>query len=370
MENRSGTLENLGINFKKQNKKGMKILIVGNMGYIGPWVAKQLRSSFPGSNLIGFDIGYFSHCLTNPKHLPEVYLDQQIFGDKRNFPEELLNDVDAVIDLAAISNDPMGKEYEEITYEVNYRAAVSLAKKSKKAGVKSFVFASSCSMYGAASEFAKTETDSLNPLTAYAKSKVKAEEELEPLASGDFTITCHRFATACGWSNRLRLDLVLNDFIAGAVANKEISILSDGSPWRPLINPRDMARAIEWSATRKGANGGNFLAVNTGANDWNVQIKDLATSVAEIIPGVDLSINTNAEPDKRSYQVNFDLFKSLAPNHQPIHKLDDTIEDLYNNLGEMNFSDTNYRSSQLVRLHVLSKLKKENILTTDLKWNL
>ena len=338
------------------------------MGYIGPNVTKHLRTVFPNAELIGFDIGYFSHCLTNPTILPEILLDKQIFGDVRKFPEALLEGIDAVIDLAAISNDPMGKEYEEITMEVNFKSAVELAKKAKNAGVKNFVYASSCSMYGAASEYAKTENDSLNPLTAYARSKVSAEEKLETLASDSFTITCLRFATACGWSNRLRLDLVLNDFVAGAIVNKEISILSDGTPWRPMINTKDMARAIEWGSTRKANNGGNFVAVNAGSNEWNNQIKPLAEAVATIIPGVKVTTNPDAMPDKRSYQVNFDLFKSLAPNHQPIHNLESTIREIYDNLVAMGYNDPDFRNSQLIRLKVLGKLKQANLLNQNLEW--
>lgn len=348
----------------------MKILIVGNMGYIGPNVTKQIRSSFPEATLIGFDIGYFSHCLTNPSVLPEILLDQQIFGDIRKFPEEILNGVDAVVDLAAISNDPMGKQYEEITQEVNFKSAVELAKKAKNAGVKNFVYASSCSVYGSASEYAKTENDSLNPLTAYARSKINAEGKLETLANDSFTITCLRFATACGWSNRIRLDLVLNDFVAGAIVHKEISILSDGTPWRPMINTKDMARAIEWALFRAANNGGQFLTVNTGSNEWNNQIKPLAETVGKIIPGIKISTNPDAVPDKRSYQVNFDLFKSLAPNHQPINDLESSIKEIYSNLIAMNFNDSNFRTSQLIRLEVLSRLKENKLLNGNLEWSL
>ncbi len=229
----------------------MKAIIFGNLGYIGPNVVKQLRNSFPDAELLGFDIGYFAHCLTNPYYFPEVYLDGQIFGDIRNVDPKILEGADAIVDLAAISNDPMGKQYEDITMEVNYKAAVELAKKAKQAGVRNFVYASSCSVYGVASEFAKKEEDELNPLTAYARSKIATEKELLDLADDNFTITCHRFATACGFSNRLRLDLVLNDFVASAIVSKEIVILSDGTPWRPMINTKDMARAIEWSLTRR-----------------------------------------------------------------------------------------------------------------------
>jgi len=347
----------------------MKIIIAGNLGYVGPSVTNQLRTSFPDAELIGFDIGYFAHSLVNPSFSPEVKLDAQVFGDIRNFPKKLLKDVDAVLDLAAISNDPMGNKYEAITMEVNYKAAVNLAKLCRENGVKKFVYASSCSMYGAASEYPKMEDDELNPLTAYARSKVAAEKEMEPLADKDFTITCLRFATACGFTNRLRLDLVLNDFVAGALVNKEIGILSDGTPWRPMINTKDMARAFEWGVLRDKSQGGSFLAVNTGSNEWNNQIKPLAEAVAGQITGVEVSINEDAAPDKRSYRVNFDLFKSLAPDHQPIWDLETTIRELRDNLLEMNFSDPNFRESNLIRLKVLNYLQQNNYINENLEWN-
>jgi nucleoside-diphosphate-sugar epimerase len=347
----------------------MKIIIAGNLGYIGPSVTAQLRSTFPGAELIGFDIGYFTHSLTNPYYFPEVMLDSQVFGDIRKFPEALLRDVDAVLDLAAISNDPMGKKYEEVTMEVNYRAAVNLARLCKRNGVKKFVYASSCSMYGAASEYPKKEGDELNPLTAYARSKVAAEKEMEPMADGDFIVTCLRFATACGFTNRLRLDLVLNDFVAGALVNREIGILSDGTPWRPMINTKDMARAFEWGVLRDKEQGGEFLAVNTGSNEWNNQIAPLAEAVAAQIPGVKVSVNKDAAPDKRSYRVNFDLYKSLAPDHQPIWDLESTITEIRDNLLEMNFNDPNFRESKLIRLHVLNYLEKHGMINSNLEWN-
>lgn len=346
----------------------MKILITGNMGYVGPGVVAQLRRKYPEAELIGFDSGYFAKCLTNATYLPEAKLNTQIFGDVRNFDPEILNGVTAVIYLAAISNDPMGNKFEQVTMDVNYKAAVEMAKAARSKGVKTFTFASSCSMYGEASEGAKVETDTLNPLTAYARSKVAAEKDLEPLATDDFTITCLRFATACGFSNRLRLDLVLNDFVAGAVISKEISILSDGTPWRPLINVLDMALAIEWAIVRTPDNGGNFLAVNTGSNEWNYQVKDLANEVARIVPGVKVSINADAPPDKRSYRVNFDLYKKLAPNHQPQHNLESTIHDLKKNLELMNFSDPDFRNSYMIRLKILNQLQEKEALDNQLYW--
>lgn len=346
----------------------MKILIVGNLGYVGPSVVRQLRQTYPEATLIGFDIGYFAHCLTNPTALPELDLDQQVFGDIRAFPAALLEGVDAIVDLAAISNDPIGNKFEDVTMDINFRAAVNLARLAKDNGVRSFVYASSCSMYGQADDAPRKETDRLNPLTAYARSKVAAEEALEKLAADNFTVTCNRFATACGWTTRLRLDLVLNDFVAGALINRHISILSDGTPWRPMINTKDMARALDWSVSRPAGNGGRFLAVNTGSNSWNTTMLSLAEAVAQVIPGVDISINPDAPPDKRSYRANFDLYKQLAPDHQPLEDLISTVREIRDNLVAMNFNDPDYRSSQLIRLQVISQLQACGRLDRHLSW--
>lgn len=347
----------------------MRILIIGNMGYVGPGTVKQLRTTYPEAELIGYDMGYFANHLTNTKVLPEVRLNKQIIGDVRNFPAELLEGIDAIVYLAAISNDPMGAVYADITLEVNYRSAVRIAGLARAAGVKAFVYASSCSIYGAADDYPKTETDTLAPLTAYAKSKVAAETGLAKLASKDFTVTCLRFATACGMSDRLRLDLVLNDFVAGAIISKEINILSDGTPWRPLINVKDMAIALEWGVGREASNGGEFLVVNTGTSSWNYQVKDLAKAVSEIVPGCRVTVKTDAPPDKRSYKVNFDLYKKLAPNHQPVHNLKVTINELYESIKNMRLADANFRDSNFMRLKILTSLRAEKYVDENLTWS-
>ena len=345
----------------------MKIVIFGNMGYVGPGVIERLRATYPTATLIGYDTGFFASCLTDVDYLPERKLDHQFFGDIRNVPDEVLKGADAVVNLAAISNDPMGTKFEEVTLDVNHKSGIALAKRAKSLGVKVFVFASSCSMYGAASDGAKTEDSTLNPLTAYARSKVYTEQDLKPLADKNFMITCLRFATACGMSSRLRLDLVLNDFVACALAAKHITILSDGTPWRPLINVKDMAIAIDWAISRP-AEIGDFLAVNTGTDQWNYQVKDLADAVASVIPGVKVSINTEAPPDKRSYRVNFGLYKKLAPNHQPKYDLLTTIKELKEGLEAMKFNDSDFRDSKLMRLKVLTTLQDKKQLSDDLKW--
>jgi len=250
----------------------------------------------------------------------------------------------------------------------NYRACIELAKEAKEEGVKAFVYASSCSMYGSAEDSARTEQCPLNPLTAYAKSKVSAERDLKNLADSRFKVTCLRFSTGCGMSDRLRLDLVLNDFVAGAVASKKITVLSDGSPWRPLINVKDMARAIDWAISRDVAEGGEFLAINVGSEGWNYQVKDLAEAVAKVIPNVDISINKNAQPDRRSYRVNFELFRKLAPQHQPQVDLVTSIKELRDGLEAMGFNDQNFRNSNHMRLKVLTQLRQKGLLNEKLQW--
>ena len=347
----------------------MKILITGNMGYIGPCVVQQLRESHPNAMLVGLDMGYFANCLTNEEILPECKVDLQYFADMRNLPTDSLRDVDAIVHLAAISNDPMGNKFEKLTFDINYRASIELARKAKEAGAKAFVYASSCSMYGSAEDSARTEQSPLNPLTAYAKSKVSTEKDLKKLADKKFKVTSLRFSTACGMSERLRLDLVLNDFVAGAIASNNITILSDGKPWRPLINTKDMARAIDWAIIRDITHGGEFLAVNIGSDEWNYQVRDLAEAVAKVIPDVDISINKDAQPDKRSYRVNFDLFKKLAPEHQPKVDIITTIKELKNGLEGMGFNNSDFRNSSFMRLRVLTDLQERGLLNDSLEWS-
>jgi nucleoside-diphosphate-sugar epimerase len=313
-------------------------------------------------------MGYFSNCLTASEAFPECLLDIQYFGDVRVFDPGILSDVDSIVYLAAISNDPMGAMFENVTLDVNHRAAVVLAQMAKKAGVKTFVFASSCSVYGCAEGDTRREGAPVNPLTAYAKSKVMAERDLAELADGTFTVTCLRFATACGMSERLRLDLVLNDFVASALTTRRITILSDGTPWRPLIHVKDMAKAIEWGIHREGSDGGHYLIVNAGSEQWNYQIKDLADAVAKVIPGVAISINRNAQPDKRSYRVNFEKFFQLAPDFQPEVNLITAVSDLRDGLKAMGFQDHNFRNSKFVRLNTLKHLNESGYLTASLEW--
>ena len=321
----------------------MKILITGNMGYVGPALVRHFRQNFVDSELIGLDTGFFAHCLTGAKLMPEALLDEQWFSDVREVAPIDLEGINAVVHLAAISNDPMGKAFEAVTADINQHASVNLAAASKAAGVRSFVFASSCSVYGYAEGDARDENSELNPLTEYARSKIGTEADIEALADDSFAVTCLRFPTACGMSDRLRLDLVLNDFVASAVATGKIQILSDGTPWRPLIDIKDMSRAAEWAVQRTSDVGGAFLSVNAGSTEWNYQIRDLAEAVRKEMNGVEIDINKDAVPDKRSYRVDFSLYESLAPNHLPQIDLAQSIRELKSGLERMAFNDANFR---------------------------
>ena len=349
----------------------MKVLICGMLGYIGPTVCKHLKTVSPSIELVGLDTGFFSSYVTQFERLGETYCDVQIYKDIRDVNEDYFNGFDAVIVLSAISNDPMGNKFETVTNEINYLSVKKLIENFLQRPNKRLVFASSCSMYGSAGDDAKCETDEINPLTAYAKSKVALEKALQLIPLGEnTTATSLRFATACGMSDRLRLDLVLNDFVASALINRKVEILSDGSPWRPLINVKDMARAIEWAITRNKDIISQYLAVNVGCNGWNYTVKELAEAVANKVEGCNISVNPNAVPDKRSYKVNFDLFKKIAPEHQPIFTLEDTIDELIDGIGNIqHIMNADFRSSNFIRLYTLDEHIKSKRLSEDLRWS-
>ena len=262
----------------------------------------------------------------------------------------------------------MGNRFEAATEEINRIASTRLAKLANEAGVRSFVFASSCSVYGFAESGARREDDALNPLTAYARSKAMTEEALSQMELTGMTVSSLRFATACGMSDRIRLDLVLNDFVACSLSSGEITVLSDGTPWRPLIDIRDMARGIEWAILRAPEQGGRVLKINVGADEGNHRIKDLAGAVAAAVPGTSVSINTAAPADSRSYRVDFSLYRKLAPNHQPRVDLRQSIDGLVTGLRDLGFADRNFRELDKIRLKTLSRLVAANRLSTDLRW--
>jgi len=344
-----------------------KIIITGNLGYIGSLLGKHLKENYTDLFLIGIDAGYFSQCITDFDGRLDHSYDLQYHADVRDIDLAIFNDAYSVVHLAAISNDPMGNKFEAITEDVNRKAVINISKHCISKNVKSVVFASSCSMYGAGNEIPKSESDALNPLTAYARSKIGVENDLDKLNKKDSIFTSLRFSTACGFSGRTRLDLVLNDFVASAIATKKILINSDGSPWRPLIDVLDMCRAIEWAIFRDDQF--NHLdTVNIGSNEFNYQVKDIAYRVSKLLGNVEVLLNENAQPDKRSYCVNFDLFNKIANKYIPTINLDNSIENLYLGLSRSNLIDENFRNSRYIRLNRLEYLMKEKLVDRELRY--
>jgi nucleoside-diphosphate-sugar epimerase len=346
----------------------VRVLITGCMGYVGPVLAKYLKNKYSDICLRGYDTGYFGHSLTGVDYMPEIMLETLHIGDIRDISAMHLKDVDAVVHLAAISNDPMGNQFENVTNLINLQASLHLVEMSAKCGVKNFVFASSCSIYGLSEGAAKKETDTTAPLTAYARSKIGMENEISKIDLKSMNFTSLRFATACGMSPRLRLDLVLNDFVACAITAKKITVLSDGSPWRPLIDVEDMARAIDWAVHRTTDNGGSFLIVNAGRNENNYQVGELAAAVAKHLEGTEIEINKNALPDKRSYKVDFSLFRTLAHDFLPEVTLDESIVRLKLGFGRMVFDDKNFRESIYMRLNTIRRHLSDRRLDDNLRW--
>ena len=208
----------------------------------------------------------------------------------------------------------------------------------------------------------------MNPLTAYARSKINAEVVISAVADSSFTVTSLRFPTACGMSERLRLDLVLNDFVASAFLRGRIEILSDGSPWRPLIDVSDMARAIEWAIGRDPREGGGYLAINVGRTSWNYQIRDLAEAVQSVQPSAEIMMASDAKPDKRSYRVDFSLYEQLAPGHLPQTTLRESIINLFEGLERHHSNCGGLIPDSCDRLKVLSRLQECGLMNENLEW--
>lgn len=345
----------------------MRILVTGNLGYVGPVVTAHLRACWPDAVLDGFDTGWFAGCLRlDGATTPGL---RQYTGDVRDIDPALLHGADAVVHLAAVSNDPIGNRFAEATFAINRDASLRLAALAAAAGVRHFVFASSCSVYGEGNTAPCREDRAANPLTAYARSKLQAEQGLLEMDTAGMAVTCLRFATACGVSPRPRLDLVLNDFVASALVSGRIDVLSDGSPWRPLIDTADMARAIAWAVGRAPEQGGLKLVVNVGSDAGNHRVAALAQQVAAAVPGTLVQIDAQAPPDRRSYRADFGLFRQLAPAHQPRIGLEASITGLICALRAAGYAGAAFRNSPAtIRLHALSRLIADGRLSPSLRW--
>jgi len=342
-----------------------KVLVIGSEGYVGSVLIPALQNS--NYDVHTQDVLWFG-AMNASVPTPGTRSNEHINKDLRDITASDLRGFNSVIILSAVSNDPMGKQFEDVTFEINRNATVRVASFAKEAGVKNLVFASSCSVYGIADDCARKEGDELNPLTAYAQSKADVELGILSLADNNFIVTCLRFATAGGASPRLRLDLVLNDFVASAVLNNFIEILSDGSPWRPIIHTEDMARSFIWAIGRDPRSAEeNFITVNVGSTEWTFTMESLANKVSEALGGVDVIINPEGKPDPRSYRVDFSLYRELAPLHQPIKLFDDAVLEL-KDLITANNIPKDFRSSQWIRFNHLNSLIENELLDESLRW--
>ena len=341
----------------------MSVLITGCQGYVGSNILRSMRAFYPEKTLVGIDVGFYQHLITDERPASETNLDKLIFKDVRNIQDEDLQGVDSIVHLAAVSNDPMGKSFEKATIEINRDSTFRLAKIAKKAGVKKFIFASSASVYGFTQKICN-ENSELNPLTAYAKSKAEAEILLQEIASDTFEVTILRFATACGWSSRLRTDLVLNQFVFDAVSQNSINLNSNGESFRPLVSTNDMGKAINWALSEGRNKLEYFEIVNVGQNEWNFKIIDLAKIVKNRLPNTEIQFDDQTM-DNRSYKLEFSKYNSICGAHTLNDKIDDIIDELTFNIENLIQAKQNLLDKHK-RLLTLEKRVRENLIDADL----
>lgn len=324
-----------------------KVLVTGHLGYIGVHLVQLLKQK--GYFVAGCDLNLFEGCAWESFQKPDL----EWIKDFRAIEKEELAGFDCVMHLAAISNDPMGDLDPEITYSINRDGTIDLAKKAKEAKVPLFLFASSCSIYGKGASLDITEEGETAPLTPYAASKIAAENALKEISDTGFKTVSLRNATAYGYSPMLRIDLVVNNLLGCALTRKDIRVMSDGSPWRPLIHCRDIARAF--CAFFEQPPAMENLVVNVGGNSENYQVKDVVRMVHERVPDAKVVFTGEVGADPRNYRVNFDLLKTVLPEFQLSYTVDTGIEELYRKYIENRFSKDDFEGDQFIRLKTLKK---------------
>ena len=341
----------------------MNVLVTGNLGYIGSVLTDLILDE--GHNVIGLDNNYFKNC----NFIKKKNNFKQIFRDIREIEEQDLDDVDSIIHLAGLSNDPLGEFNENITMDINYKSTIKLAKIAKKKGVKRFIYASTQSLYGISKTTKEISENGshINPITAYALSKWKSENALILLSEEKFSVTILRPSTVFGASPRLRCDIVFNNLIACAYTTRKVEILTDGSPWRPVIHIKDLSKAFLICITAPLSKVKSQI-FNVGSHEGNFTVKDLANIVQKKVKNSKV-VYLNNHSDPRSYKVSFKkIFTKLSGLYEPKWTLEAGADELLEFFKKNNFKEKDFRGHKSNRLKNLNKLIESKKINHKLKW--